>query len=152
MYFTTTTTPQNWGGTTKTLKWQWGKTGKAGLGATAPRLSGTLAGRSRLKSPRPRVQSGGITGVTGQIVVGIHRVQGKGFLSRGRRRRSRFPAHSSSRPLKGWNKMKKKPSIGWIKNLMSWPGVKGVMNRRLLIEKKIWWLRFNKECNKSAIL
>ena len=73
----------------------------------------------RLKGRRGRIQSGGITGVTGQIVVRIHRVQGKGFLSRGRRRRSRFPARSSSRPLKVWNKLKKKPSTQ--KNLQTKP-------------------------------
>ena len=43
-------------------------------------------------------------------MVRIHVIQGKRFFSRGRRRRSRFPARSSSRPLKVWNKLKKKPS------------------------------------------
>lgn len=101
---------KKWGGTTENQKRDISvkKVLELDLGATAARFSRTLAGR--LKGRRGRIQSGGITGVTGQIVVRIHVIQGQGFFSRSRRGRRRFPANSPSRPLKIRNKLKKKPS------------------------------------------
>ena len=78
------------------------------LGAISARFSGALT--DRLEGRGRGVQSGGITGVTGHVVVGVHVNQGQSFFGCSRGSRRGLPSHSPCRSLKGEHKLMKKPS------------------------------------------
>ena len=107
MYFTTRTTPQKLGWHNENPKkdnfvklWD--------LGAISARFSGALT--AWLEGRGRGVQSGGITSVTGHVVVGVHVNQGQSFFGCSRGSRRCLPSHGPCRSLKVEHKLMKKPS------------------------------------------
>ena len=102
MYFTTRTTPQKLGWHNENPK----KTSFVklwDLGAISARFSGALT--AWLEGRGRGVQSGGITDVTGHVVVGVHVNQGQSFFGCSRGSRRGLPSHSPCRSLKVEHKL-----------------------------------------------
>ena len=134
MYFTTRTTPQKLGWHNENPK----KTSCVkllDLGAISARFSGALT--AWLEGRGRGVQSGGITDVTGHVVVGVHVNQGQSFFGCSRGSRRCLPSHGPCRSLKVEHKLMKKPSTQ--KSLPLKPkglGKKRRLKRKIISRKK----------------